>query len=53
MRYSHIAHQIGAFFPAIGLVLDVLRQRELTLEDKSEKFQSVLVEQSRGPQLQR
>jgi len=53
MRARHGAHQVQTLLAAIGHVLDVLGPRKMTVEDNSEELDAVLVEQARGPQLQR
>lgn len=53
MRSRSSTHQVEALFAPIGHVLDVLRPRWMTVEDDSEELQAVLVDQTRGSQLQR
>src|SRR6218665_1628936 len=53
MQARHGAHQVETLPAAIGHVLDVLGPREVTVEDNSKERDSALVEQARGPQLQR
>src|SRR6218665_1339429 len=53
MRALHGAHQVETLPAAIGHVLDVLRPREVTVEDDSKELDAAPVEQARGPQLQR
>src|SRR6218665_1382450 len=53
MRARHGTHQVETLPAAIGHVLDVLRSLDMTVEDDSQELDAALVEQARGPQLQR
>src|SRR6218665_1978698 len=53
MPSRHGTHQVETLPAAIGHVLDVLRPREVTVEDDSQELDAVLVEQARGRQLHR
>src|SRR6218665_873869 len=53
MRARHGTHQVETLPAAIGHVLDVLGPREMTVENDSQELDAALVEQARGPQLQR
>src|SRR6218665_3642159 len=53
MRARHGTHQVETLPAAVGHVLDVLGPREMTVENDSQKLDAALVEQARGPQLQR
>jgi len=53
MRARPGAHQVETLPAAVGHVLDVLGPREVTVEDDSKELDAVLVEQAKGPQLQR
>src|SRR6218665_706322 len=53
MRARHGAHQVETLPAVIGNVLYVLGPREVAVEDDSKELNAALVEQARGPQLQR